>query len=175
MRVGLTVEELAAEAWSGEPARYAGEACGLRLLEGETVALVGSGSRAVLEQLAAGFGNETAVVDGRAAAGGGVLRVHAVQAARTGASALLVRGPVDDPTVAGPGLAVADLAACPALGLTAVAEVGAPQLAARFADRVAVVADGQVTATYPVLVPRPRGAQDVAHVTDRVRRRLAVS
>lgn len=173
MRLGLTTDELAAETWSGEPPRYAGSARGLRLLAGETVALVGDGSHAVLEGFAADAAGDARVVDGRAAAGGGVLRVHAVQAARTGVSVLLVRGPVDDPAVGAEGLAVADLAACSALGLAAVAEVRSPQVAARFADRVAVVDDGHVTATYPVLVPRPRGAQDVAHVTDRVRRRLA--
>lgn len=174
MRLGLTADELAALTWSGEPPRYAGHACGLRLLEGETVALVGSGTEAVLDGLADTLGETAVAVDGPAAAGDGLLRVHAVQAARLGAEVLLVRGPVDASALTDRGLAVADLAACSTLGLTAVAGVTCPQLAARFADRVAVVADGYVSATYPVFAPRPRDPQDVAHVTDRVRRRLAI-
>lgn len=173
MRVGLTADELAALTWGGEPPRYAGQARGLRLLEGETVALVGSGTAAVFDELGDALAGTSATVDGPAAAASGVLRVHAVQAARMGAGVLLVRGPVDASPHTDRELAVADLAACSALELTAVAEVACPQLAACFADRVAVVADGHVAATYPVLAPRPRQPEDVAHVTDRVRRRLA--
>lgn len=175
MRVGLTADELAALTWSGDPPRYAGQARGLRLLEGETVALVGPGTGAVVDELADALASSSTVVEGPAAAGAGVLRVHTVQAARLGAHVFLVRGPVDAAAHTQRELAVADLAACSTLRLTAVAEVTCPQLAACFADRVAVVADGHVAATYPVLAPRPREPEDVAHVTDRVRRRLATA
>jgi hypothetical protein len=171
-RIGLTPDELAAT-WSAEPRRYAAHVPGLDVLVGETIALVGEGTTAALEQLVAALGPRTAWVDGAAAVAGGSLRIHAQQAARVGVRALAVTGPIDAELAgAGIGLAVADLAGVGELGLTTVVEVADAALAALFADRVAVVRERRITAAYPVVSPFPRVADDVAPVVERVASRL---
>lgn len=176
-RIGLSADELAATAWAGGQRRwsYAARLPGLNLLEGETVALVGDGTGALLEELAGALGR-CGWVDGRVAAAGGVLRVHAQQAARVAVPALAVTGPFDDrlgePARA---LAVADLAGLGDLGLTVVVEVADVTLAALFADRVVVVDAGRPVVAYPVIQPTPRLPADVSAVTERVHARLAAA
>lgn len=171
-RIGLTGDDLAARWDAAPPQRYAAEVPGLRLLEGESVALVGDGTAGLLARLARTL-DRCAWVDGAVAAAGGVVRVHGQQAVRVGLSALAVTGPLDARlTPAARQLAVADLASLGALELTVVAEVADPELAALFADRVVVVAGGVPQAAYPVLQATPRAPAQVEPVTARVRSRL---
>lgn len=172
-RIGLSPDELAAT-WSAEPRRYAAHVPGLDVLVGETVALVGDGTGALLETLVSALSGSTTWIDGRVAAAGGVLRVHAQQAARVGVPAVAITGPFD--AGLGPAalaLAVADLAGLRDLGLTTVVEVADVTVAARLADRVVVTARGRAAVAYPVVTPYPREAVDVATVVDRVGARLA--
>jgi hypothetical protein len=179
-RIGLSPDELAAT-WSAEPRRYAAHVQGLDVLAGETIALVGHGTDAVLTDLVAALGPDTAWVDGRVGAAGGALRIHAQQAARVGVRALAVTGPFDghegDDALgdAERALAVADLAGLRDLGLTTVVETADITLAALFADRVAVVVGGAISVAYPVVAPLPRVPDDVATVVDRVGARLAAT
>jgi hypothetical protein len=169
-RIGLHPDELAAT-WA--PRRYAARVPGLNVLEGETVALVGDGTGQLLTALASELPSAT-WVDGEVAAAGGALRIHAQQAARVGVAALTVTGPfdagLDEP---GRALAVADLAGLRDLGLTTIVEVADADLAALFADRVVVVADGHPVVAYPVVAPTPRVLADVRPVTERLAARLA--
>lgn len=170
-RVGLTPDELAA-AWGGcGPRRYAAVTPGLSVLAGETLALVGDGSLALLERLAGAL-EGCLRLDGAAAATAGTVRIHAVQAARVGVSALAVTDPFGTGS-AGRALALADLAGLADLGLTTVVAVTDVSLAALFADRVVVVRDGRPVVAYPVVAPTPRSPADVAPVADRVTARLA--
>jgi hypothetical protein len=169
-RIGLHPDELAAT-W--RPRRYAARVPGLNVLEGETLALVGQGTDAVLTALAAALPGAT-WVDGQVAAEGGALRIHAQQAARVGVRALTVTGPFDPQLDdAGRALAVADLAGLRDLGLTTIVEVADADLAVLFADRVVVVADGRPVVAYPVVAPTPRVMADVRPVTERLAARLA--
>jgi hypothetical protein len=169
-RIGLHPDELAAT-WV--PRRYACRIAGLDVLEGETIALVGEGTDEVLTELAAALPHAT-WVDGQIAAEGGALRIHAQQAARVGVRALTVTGPFDARLdEAGRALAVADLAGLGELGLTTIVEVADADLAALFADRVVVVAQGRPVVAYPVIAPTPRVLADVRPVTERLAARLA--
>jgi hypothetical protein len=178
-RLGLTPDELLLATWSAaRPPAYAARLDGLTLLQGEMLALVGSGTLTVLEELAAALTRSMgrcAWIDGPVAAAGGVVRVHVQQAARVGVGAVAITGPFDADGLPAEArsLAVADLAGLGDLGVTAIVEVADVATAALFADRVAVVADGRPVVAYPVLAPRPRRAADVVTVTDRVRARLA--
>lgn len=171
-RIGLTGDHLAAH-WDAAPQRrYAAHVPGLRVLEGESLALVGDGTARLLERVASAV-ERCAWVDGAVAAAGGVLRVHARQAARVGITTLAVTGPLDTGLpAAARQLAVADLAGLGDLGLTVLAEVADPEIAALFADRVVVVAGGVAQAAYPVLQAFPRVPSQVRPVTERVRSRL---
>lgn len=170
-RIGLTPDELAAT-WSS-PRRYAAHVPGLDVLEGETLALVGTGTDALLTELAAELAG-SAWVDGEVAASGGAVRIHAQQAARVGVRALTITGPFDTGLAeAGRALAVADLAGLGDLGITTIAVVADAELGALFADRVVVVAEGRPVVAYPVIAPTPRVGADVQLVTDRVAARLA--
>lgn len=173
-RIGLSPDHLAALTLGGQapPARYAAQTEGLRLLEGETVALVGTGTGVVLDVLADELA-DCAWVDGSVAAQGGALRIHAQQAARVGLRALAITNPFDQLAPPAKALAVADLAGLRGLGLTVVAEAADPVLAALFADRIAVVVDGRPVVAYPVLAPCPRRPHDVRPVAARVEGRLA--
>ena len=173
-RIGLTPDELAA-GWSGRTGRgYAARVEGLNILEGETIALVGSGADALLSNLADALGRCT-FIDGGAAAAAGTLRIHAQQAARVGVTSVAVT----DPFVAVEGharaLAVADLAGLGNLGITSVVEVTDADLGAAFADRVAVVRQGKVVVAYPVTGPTPRTPQDIDPVSRRVAARLTAT
>ncbi|HEY8340244.1 MAG TPA: hypothetical protein VIK95_10265, partial [Egibacteraceae bacterium] len=88
-RIGLTPDELLVDTWSRPPASYAARLPGLNVLAGETLALVGSGTDVLLERLSDALAPCT-IVDGSVAAAGGVLRVHAQQAARVGVRALAI-------------------------------------------------------------------------------------
>jgi hypothetical protein len=170
-RIGLTPDELAAT-WS-TPRRYAAHLPGLDVLEGETLALVGTGTDALLTELAAELAR-SAWVEGIVAAAGGAVRIHAQQAARVGVRALTITGPFDaDLDDGGRALAVADLAGLADLGLTTVVEVADAGLGALFADRVVVVDSGRPVVAYPVIAPTPRSDADVRLVSDRVAARLA--
>jgi hypothetical protein len=171
-RIGLTPDALAA----GPPgASYALRVPGLNVLAGETLALVGPGAGLLLERLGSLLSRCT-WVDGQVAAAGGVLRVHAQQAARTGVRALAVTGPVDSSLDASArALAIADLAGLGDLGLTVAVEVADVVTAALFADRVVVVRGGEPVVAYPVLPPTPRRPVDVRRVTERVEARLRAS
>lgn len=172
-RIGLTGDHLAAN-WDAVPRRrYAARVPGLSVLEGEILALVGKGSRDLLDRLARQL-DRCARVDGGVAARGGVLRVHAQQAARVGVRALAVDGALDE-VLPGPArqLAIADLAGLGNLGLTVVVELADPALAALFADRVVVVAGGEPRAAYPILAAAPREPAAVRPVTERIVARLA--
>jgi hypothetical protein len=172
-RIGLSLDQLAAT-WTPGAVRYAAHVPGLDVLAGETLALVGEGTDALLTELVRALGAHTAWVDGPVAATSGALRIHAQQAARVGVRALGVTGPFDDGLEdAGRALAVADLAGLRELGLTTVVEVADVPMAALFADRVVVVRDGRVVVAYPVVAPVPRVRDDVAPVVDRVDARLA--
>lgn len=170
-RIGLTPDQLAAT-WSasGRPT-YAARTPGLNILRGETIALVGEGSEAVMQELGAVL-PDAAPVDGGAAAQAGAVRIHAQEAARAGAESLLVSDPFSDTAEPARSLAVADLAGLRSLGVTTIVVVRDVDLAAAFADRVAVVQAGRVAAAYPVLAPAPRTADDIAPVSRRVASRL---
>jgi hypothetical protein len=172
MRIGLTPDELVATTWQApRHAAYAARVPGLDVLAGETLALTGTGTTALLDRLAAAL-DACARVDGAIAARGGTLRIHAQQAARVGVAALAISEPFA--TLPGPaaGLAVADLAGLSSLGVTTVVEVADPAVAALVADRVAVVADARPVVAYPVLAPAPRHPGDVRVVAERVRARM---
>lgn len=172
-RIGLSPDELAAT-WSPSSRRYAAHVPGLDVLAGDIVALVGDGTDDLLAELVGALAGRTTWVDGAVAAAGGVLRIHAQQAARAGIGALAVMGPFDaDLEEAGRALAVADLAGLRDLGLTTIVEVDDVGIAALFADRVVVVAGGRPVVAYPVVTPVPRVPDDVAPVVDRVDARLA--
>lgn len=171
-RIGLTPDELAAT-WGGECRhRYTAHVPGLSVLAGETLALVGTGSSALLERVA-GELDGCLHLDGAGAAAAGTMRIHAVQAARVGIRALAVSDPFSGTGPATRALALADLAGLADLGLTTVVSLADVTLAALFADRVVVVRDGQPVVAYPVLAPTPRSAAEVAPVADRVQARLA--
>jgi hypothetical protein len=168
-QIGLSPDALAA---APPKAAYAARSPGLNLLDDQTVALVGTGTGTCLQDLAERLQRCT-WIDGRVAAAGGSLRVHAQQAARVGVRALAVTGPIDaDLPSHARALAVADLAGLGDLGLTVVVEVDDVETAALFADRVAVVRDGQPVIAYPVVHPSPRRPVDVQVVTERVQARL---
>ena len=85
-RIGLTVEQLLVSTWSAaQRPTYAAHVPGLNVLTGETLALVGTGTAAVVDQLLDALPACT-VIDGGAAAQAGTLRIHAQQAARVGAT-----------------------------------------------------------------------------------------
>jgi hypothetical protein len=176
-RIGLTPDELLVATWSAGGAYgrgYAARVEGLNLLAGETVALVGTGVTALLEALADALPRCT-VVDGAAAAQAGTLRIHAQQAARVGVQALAVSDPFADIGAEARALAVADLAGLRSLGITTVVAVADADLGAAFADRVAVVRDGQVVVAYPVVATAPRTPEEIAPVSRRVADRLAAT
>lgn len=171
-RIGLTPDELAATWNASRRPTYAARTPGLNVLRGETIALVGDGSEAVLEQLRAVLPHPVSL-DGAAPAAQGALRIHAQEAARGGAESLLVGDPFVAVTEPARSLAVADLAGLRSLGVTTVVVVGDVDLAAAFADRVAVVQDAKVVAAYPVVAPAPRTPDDIAPVSRRITSRLS--
>lgn len=172
-RLGLTCDELVARTWGGAQAPvYAAHLPGLDVLAGETLALVGAGSDALLDRLHDALAG-CVHVDGAVAAAGGTLRIQAVQAVRVGLRALAVSDPFGVGQ-AGRELAVADLAGLGGLGLTTVVAVDDVTLAALFADRVVVVDGGEVQVAYPVIAPTPRSPGEVAAVAHRVGTRLPV-
>lgn len=171
IRIGLTPDELAASWGTSTARRYAACVPGLRVLAGETVALVGEATGELLERLADEL-DGCVRVDGSVAAAGGTVRIHAVQAARVGMDALAISDPFAGTGADARDLALADLAGLAELGLTTVVAVTDVTLAARFADRVVVVAAGQPLVAYPVLAPTPRSSEQVAPVADRVAARL---
>jgi hypothetical protein len=173
-RIGLTPDELAAT-WSGHAVRgYVARVAGLNVLAGETIALVGTGVEELLELLMDAIPRCT-VVDGANAAAGGTLRIHAQQAARVGVEAIAITDPFAAASLEARDLAVADLAGLRNLGVTTVVAVTDADLGAAFADRVAVVRDGQVVVAYPVVAPTPRAAEDIAPVSRRIAHRLATT
>ena len=171
-RIGLTPDQLLVRTWSAStPPTYAARAAGLNILRGETIALVGAGADTLLSTLSDALPVCT-VIDGAAAAQAGTLRIHAQQAARVGVQSLAITDPfvnLDEPATA---LAVADLAGLSALGVTTVVTAHDADLAAAFADRVAVVRNDEVVVAYPVVAPAPRSATDIEHVSRRVAARL---
>ena len=174
-RIGLTPDELLVATWSGgAPRGYAARMAGLNVLEGETVALVGTGVSDLLTSLADAIAHCT-VVDGATAAAGGALRIHAQQAARVGVRALVVTEPFSNLDGATRALAVADLAGLRTLGVTTLVEVADAEAGAAFADRVALVRDGEVVVAYPVVAPTPRRAEDIAPVSRRIADRMATA
>lgn len=171
-RIGLTPDELLLRTWSSaHPPAYAARLPDLAVLEGETLALVGSGTLRLLERLLAVLPRCTAL-DGAAAAAAGALRIRAQAAVRDGTRSLAVTEPFAGLDPAARALAVADLAGLGCLGLTTVVAVDDPVLAARLADRVVVVREGSPMVGYPVLTPSPRTEADVAPVTARLTARL---
>lgn len=172
-RVGLSPDELVLHTWGTDRTpTYAARVPGLNVLVGETLALVGDGTRAVLEALADAL-DDCARLDGAVAAAAGTVRIHAVQAARVGMRALAITDPFAHAGAGSHDLALADLAGVADLGLTTVVAVTDVGVAALFADRVVVVRDGHPQVAYPVLAPTPRIPAEVAPVTDRVTARLA--
>lgn len=173
-RLGLTPDETMIDTWCADRLpRYAACLPGLNVLAGETLALVGDGTAALLDRLS-GELEGCLPVDGAEAAAGGTVRIQAVQAARVGVRALAVSEPFARVGAPASALALADLAGLTDLGLTTVVAVADVTLAALFADRVVVVSGGRPQVAYPVLAPTPRRVLDVAPVTDRVTARLAV-
>lgn len=173
-RIGLTPDELVMRTWGTDRApRYAARVTGLSVLDGETLALVGDGTHAVLDELAGAL-DDCVRLDGAEAAASGTVRIHAVQAARVGVAALAVTDPFTGASAGSHDLALADLAGLADLGLTTVVAVTDVTTAALFADRVVVVRDGRPQVAYPVLAPTPRSTAEVAPVTDRVTARLAM-
>jgi hypothetical protein len=173
-RIGLTPDELAAT-WSARAVRgYVARVAGLNVLAGETIALVGTGVDQLLTLLMDAIPRCT-VVDGANAAAGGTLRIHAQQAARVGVEAIAITDPFAAASPEARDLAVADLAGLRNLGVTTVVAVTDADLGAAFADRVAVVRDGQVLVAYPVVAPMPRAAEDIAPVSRRIADRLATT
>ena len=174
-RIGLTPDELLVATWSGRAVRgYVARVAGLNVLAGETIALVGTGVDELLELLMDAIPRCT-VVDGANAAAGGTLRIHAQQAARVGVEAVAVTDPFATASPEARDLAVADLAGLRNLGITTVVAVSDAELGAAFADRVAVVRDGQVVVAYPVVAATPRRAEDIAPVSRRIADRLATT
>lgn len=172
-RIGLSLEQLLVATWSAAtPPTYAARVAGLNVLQGETVALVGDAVDEVLAALADALPVCT-VIDGANAAAAGTLRIHAQQAARVGVQSLAISEPFAGLSDDAQALAVADLAGLASLGVTTVVAVAEADLAAAFADRVAVVREGRVVVAYPVLAPTPRGPQDVDPVSRRVAARLS--
>ena len=170
-RIGLTPDQLVATWSAATRPTYAARIPGLNVLSGETVALVGDGAADLLNVLADALPVCT-VIDGAAAAEAGTLRIHAQQAARVGVQSLAVTDPFGDLTEAATALAVADLAGLGSLGVTTVVLATDVDLAAAFADRVAVVDQGTVLAAYPVVAPAPRRPADIDPVSRRVTARL---
>ena len=174
-RIGLTPDELLVATWSGRPARgYVARVAGLNVLAGETIALVGTGVDELLELLMDAIPRCT-VVDGANAAAGGTLRIHAQQAARVGVRAIAITDPFVGTSPEAHDLAVADLAGLRNLGVTTVVAVSDADLGAAFADRVAVVRDGEVVVAYPVVAPTPRRPEDIAPVSQRIANRLTTT
>ena len=174
-RIGLTPDELLVATWSGAATGgYAARVAGLNILAGETIALVGTGVEALLDVLMDALPRCT-VVDGANAAAGGTLRIHAQQAARVGVRAIAITDPFAGTSPEAHDLAVADLAGLRNLGITTVVAVSDADLGAAFADRVAVVRDGEVVVAYPVIAPTPRRAEDIAPVSQRIAHRLTTS
>ena len=172
-RIGLSLDQLLVATWSAAtPPTYVARLPGLNLLRGETVALVGDGAAALLNSIADLLPVCT-VIDGDNAAQAGTLRIHAQQAARVGVQSLAITEPFASVGDAARALAVADLAGLSGLGVTTVVVVADADLAAAFADRVAVVQDGTVVVAYPVVAPAPRAAGDIEPVSRRVNARLA--
>ena len=172
-RIGLSLDQLLVATWSATtPPAYAARLPGLNILRGETVALVGDGAAALLDEIANVMPVCT-VIDGDNAAQAGTLRIHAQQAARVGVQSLAITEPFATVGDDGRALAVADLAGLSALGVTTVVAVADADLAAAFADRVAVVRDGAVVVAYPVLAPAPRAAEVIEPVSRRVAARLS--
>ena len=171
-RIGLSLEQLLVATW-GAAARptYAAHVRGLNILRGETVALVGTGAEELLALLADALPRCT-VIEGAAAAPAGTLRIHAQQAARVGVESLAITDPFSDIDDEARALAVADLAGVSSLNVTTVVVVADAETGAAFADRVAVVRDGAVVVTYPVLAPTPRSDTDIAPVSARITARL---
>lgn len=173
-RLGLTPDEIMMDTWcTDQVPRYAACVPGLNVLAGETLALVGEGTSALLDRLS-GVLDACMPLDGAEAAAGGTVRIQAVQAARVGVRALAVSEPFAGGDASASALALADLAGLTDLGLTTVVAVADPTLGALFADRVVVVSGGRPQVAYPVLAPTPRHVVDIAPVTDRVAARLAV-
>jgi hypothetical protein len=173
-RIGRTPDELAAE-WCGRTRRgYAARVAGLNVLEGEIIALLGTGADELLAELTEALERCT-VIDGANAAQAGTLRIHAHQAARVGVKALAITEPFAGAGEEARALAVADPAGLRNLGVTTVVAVEDAELGAAFADRVALVRDGHVVVAYPVVAPTPRTAADIAPVSRRVAARLATS
>ena len=174
-RIGMTVDQLLVATWGGAARpTYAAHIRGLNVLRGETVALVGEGAADVLDELTDALPRCT-VIEGAAAAPAGTLRIHAQQAARVGVESLAITDPFGDLDDEARALAVADLAGLQSLGVTTVVAVADVDLAAAFADRVAVVRDGAVVVAYPVLAPTPRSSHDIAPVAQRVSARLSAT
>lgn len=172
-RIGLSLDQLLVATWSAAtPPAYVARVAGLNLLRGETVALVGDDAAAVFDQIADLLPVCT-VIDGDNAAQAGTLRIHAQQAARVGVQSLAITEPFANVGEDARALAVADLAGLSSLGVTTVVLVADADLAAAFADRVAVVRDGAVVVAYPVIAPAPRAAGDIEPVSRRIAARLA--
>ena len=170
-RIGLTPDQLVATWSAATRPTYAARIRGLNILRGETVALVGGASDDLLTALADALSVCT-VIDGASAAAAGTLRIHAQQAARVGVQSLAITDPFDNLSEAATALAVADLAGLRSLGVTTVVATADVDLAAAFADRVAVVDQGTVIAAYPVVAPTPRRPADIDPVSRRVTARL---
>lgn len=174
-RIGLSLEQLLVATWSASaPPAYAARVAGLNVLRGETVALVGDGADAVLHDLADAL-TACTVIDGANAAAAGTIRIHAQQAARVGVQALAITEPFSGASDDARALAVADLAGLSSLGVTSVVVVSDVDLAASFADRVAVVRRGEVVVAYPVVSPTPRAPTDIEPISQRVAARLAAA
>lgn len=171
-RLGLTPDELLVSTWSSaRRPTYAARVPGLNVLAGETLALVGPGSDAVLEALLEALPACT-IVDGASAAAGGTLRIHVQQAARVGVQSVAVTDPFAGLSRDARDLAVADLAGLASLDVTTVVVVADAATAAAFADRVVVVQDGRVVVAYPVLAVAPRSPADIDPVSRRVAARM---
>lgn len=172
-RIGLTPDQLLVATWSSATRpSYAARTENLNVLRGETVALVGDGCEQVLDRLERLL-PVCAPVDGAAAAAAGTLRIHAQQAARVGVQSLAVSDPFEGVGEPARSLAVADLAGLRSLGVTTVVAASDVDLAAAFADRVAVVRNARVVAAYPVIASAPRTLDDIEPVSRRVSLRLA--
>ena len=170
-RIGLTPDQLVATWSAATRPTYAARMQGLNILRGETVALVGGDTGDLLNALADTLPVCT-VIDGASAAAAGTLRIHAQQAARVGVQSLAITDPFGALGEDATALAVADLAGLPGLGVTTIVATSDVDLAAAFADRVAVVDEGAVLAAYPVLAPTPRRQADIDPVSRRVTARL---
>lgn len=173
-RVGLTPDEMLLTWSASSVRRYVAHLPGLDVLAGETIALVGSGTARIAALLIDAL-PAAVVIDGAAHARGGALRIAAQAARRDGAEAVVVSDPFTDVAEMARPVAVADLAGLSQLGLTTIVEAAEVQLAAMFADRVAVVEDGHMVVAYPVLASAPRTVDDIAPVMARLQRRLSTT